>query len=171
MNETFDTYTQRTLLYKILSASIVCFMAFIFTCIFFSDSISKIPYQPLIVIFFLLGLLVTIGSMLLLPSIKTYKKDGQLIITDSTISISDHTYFLTELVTIEINAGDFMGKGTHGGLSDGSGNRIMIATKDQGVIKIRFVVNSKEQKEKLTQIMKRWKSEGFKIISNGIDLI
>jgi hypothetical protein len=35
MNETFDTYTQRTLLYKILSASIVCFMALIFTCIFF----------------------------------------------------------------------------------------------------------------------------------------
>jgi hypothetical protein len=137
----------------------------------FSDSVSKILYQPLIVIFFLLGLLVTIGSMFLLPSIKTYKKDGQIIITDSMISISDHTYFLTELITIEINAGDFTGKGTRGGLSDGSGNRIMIVTKDQGVIKIKFVVNSKNQKEKLTQIMKHWKSGGFRIISNGIDLI
>lgn len=171
MNDTFDTYTQRTLLYKILSVSIVCFMAFISTCIFFSDSISKIPHQSLIVVFFLLGLLVTIGSMFLLPSLKTYKKDRQLIITDSTITISDHTYFLTELVTAEINAGDFKGKGTRGGLSDGSGNTIVITTVDQRIKKAKFVVNSKEQKEKLTQIMKHRKFEGFKIISNGIDLI
>jgi hypothetical protein len=61
-------------------------------------------------------------------------------------------------------------KGTRGGLSDGSGNRIMITTKGQGVIKMKFAVNSKDQKKKLTQIMKHWKSKGFKI-SNGIDLI
>lgn len=171
MKEVFDTYKKRTILYKIISSIVVVFIIFLFACIFFSNSMSDFPYQSLLVILFLTGFLATVSSMFLFPLIKTYKRDGQLIITDSAITIFDHTYSLIELTSAEINSGDYNGRGTRGGLSDGSGNKITVTTKDYVLIKTKFVVRSKEQKGNMTQIMKSWKSNGFKIISNGIDLI
>jgi len=103
-------------------------------------------------------------------SIKTYVKDGQLIVTDLSVAINENTYFLTELLSIEINSGDYKGKGTRGGLSDGTGNKIVIIPKDHTVIEEKFVISSKDQRDNLIQILKFWKRKDFKIIANRVDL-
>lgn len=104
-------------------------------------------------------------------SIKTYEKDEELTVTDLSVSINETTYFLTELLSIEIDSGDYKGKGTRGGLSDGTGNKIVITLKDYSIIQKKFVISSKDERDNLTQILKFWKTKDFKIISNSIDLI
>jgi hypothetical protein len=114
---------------------------------------------------------VTIGSMFILPAIKTYIKSGALIVNESSVSINENTYVLTELLSVEIDSGDYKGKGTRGGLSDGTGNRIIITAKDHNIIQAKFVISSKDQRDSLTQILKFWKTKNFKIIANRVDLI
>ena len=171
MEETFETYQKRTKFYTVISCIVVAFFVFVFTCILAPKLISNTP-QPLMVILFLLGFAVTITSMFLGNlSIKTYISDGQLMMRDVSISINENTYPLTELLSVEVNAGSYKGRGTRGGLSDGTGNKIMITTKALEKIETKFVVSSKVQRDDLTEILKFWKAQGFKIISNGIDLV
>ncbi|HTD39690.1 MAG TPA: hypothetical protein VK671_03650, partial [Mucilaginibacter sp.] len=87
MQETFELYDKRTFFYKIISIIVVLFLVFIFTCIAFPQVISKAP-QTLMIILFLLGFAITIGSMFIGgSSIKTYVSSGYLILTDTSITI------------------------------------------------------------------------------------
>lgn len=171
MQETFEVYSKRTQSYKAVSCVVIFFFCFILMCIFFPQVISKAP-QTLMVCLFLVGLSITIGSMFMgVSSMKAYKSDGQLILTNSSISINEIKFELADLSFIETTASQFKGLGTRGGFSDGSGNKIVVVTNDNVNIENKFVINSKIQKDNLTLILKSWKKQGFKIISNGIDLV
>jgi hypothetical protein len=148
MKETFDSYKKRTTLYSIVNCVVVGFLFFVFTCILFPKVISNAP-QPLMVCLFLIGSIVTLGSMFIGgSSIKTYKKDGEIVLTDSSITIDERSYFFIELLTVEVTAGMYKGKATtRGGLVDGTGNEIVMTTKDNGIVKTKFVVSSKEQRD------------------------
>ena len=171
MEETFEIYDKRTVLYKIISFIIYPFFVFIFIGIFFPEIISKAP-QLLIIIWFFLGFITTMLSMFIggMP-IKTYTSSGCLILTDISITINENVYLLNELLSVETNAGGYKGLGTRGGLNDGTGNKIMLKTNDGVIVEERFVVISKAQRDNLTQILKCWRANGVKIISNGIDLL
>ncbi|MGF7042277.1 hypothetical protein [Mucilaginibacter lappiensis] len=171
MEEIFDTYKKRTNFYTLISCVVASFMIFVLACICFPQVISKAP-QTLMVCLFLIGFIITIGSMFMGgSSIKTYIKDGHLTLTDLSVTFNDNAYFLTELLSIEINSGDYKGKGARGGFSDGTGNKIIITPKDKNVIQTKFVISSKDQRDNLTQILKFWKTQNFKIISNQVDLV
>lgn len=171
VEETFDTYEKRSVFYKVMSLIVSGAFIFIFSCIFFPDAISKAP-QPLMVFIFLLALCSVLGAMFIGgSSIKTYQTNGHLTLTDSYISINQNMYFLKDLSCVETMAGKYKGLGTRGGLEDGTGNKIIITTKDHIIIKAKFVVASKDQRNNLTHILKDWKAKGHKIISNGIDLV
>jgi hypothetical protein len=171
MQETFELYNKRTLFYKIIFIIVSLFIVFIFGCIAFPQVISKAP-QFLMIIWFVLGFVITIGSIFIGRfSIKTYITNGYLILTDTSVVINNNKYLLNELSSVETTAGGYKGRGTRGGISDGTGNKIVIKTNSDDIIKGKFVVNSKDQRGNLAQILKYWRSKGFKIISNGIDLI
>ena len=171
MQETFELYDKRTFFYKIISIIVVLFLVFIFTCIAFPQVISKAP-QTLMIILFLLGFAITIGSMFIGgSSIKTYVSSGYLILTDTSITINENKYLLKELSSVETTAGSFKGRGSRGGISDGTGNKIIIKTMSGDIIERKFVVISNDQRNNLAEMLKHWRGNGFKIISNGIDLI
>ncbi|MEN0054464.1 MAG: hypothetical protein AAGC65_12395 [Mucilaginibacter sp.] len=171
MKETFETFEKRSHVYKIISFAIFASITFVFSCIFFSNIISKAP-QFLMVCVFLISMFVLISSMFIGgSSIKTYIINGHLILTDSSITLNQNIYFLKDLFCVETTAGRYKGLGTRGGLDDGTGNKITITTKDHIIIKTKFVVVSKTQRDNLTKLLKYWKANGYKIVSNGIDLI
>lgn len=60
---------------------------------------------------------------------------------------------------IEISANDYRGART----SDGSGNWVEITNADNEVTRCRFVIKSKEQKDKLGAILKQWELDGVNI--------
>ena len=171
MEETFDTYEKRPLTYTIILFVVLSFYIFIFTCILFPSIISKAP-QLLMVCFMLIGLITTILLMFIgFLSIKTYIKNGEITLTDSSIIINGNKYFLTDLLSVETFAGTYKGRGSRGGVSDGTGSKIIITTNKNEILKKKFVVISKDQRDTLTSILKYWRTMGFKIMSNGIDLI
>ena len=171
MEETFDTYKKRTVIYTTLSYIVLCFMTLVFASILFPQIIAKVP-QNLFICLILIGFIITIPSIFMggLP-IKTYIKDGQLTVTQLSVIVNESTYFLTELLSIEINSGDYKGKGSRGGISDGTGNKIIITLKDHTIIETKFVISSKSQRDNLTQILKFWKTKDFRIIANQVDLV
>jgi hypothetical protein len=171
MEEVFETYEKRNAFYKGVSFFVICFAVFIFFCIFFPNVLSKAP-QTLMIILCLSLIIIALGSMFIgiLP-IKTYIGNGNLILTNSSVSVDGNIYSLDDLLSVETKAGGYKGRGTRGGIDDGTGNKITIITKNKIVITKKFVVTSNAQRNDLAQILKAWRSKGFKIISNGIDLI
>jgi len=171
MQETFEIYDKRTILYKVLNLVVLCFLLFVFTCITVPNVIAKAP-QGLMVVLFLTGMVITIGGMFIGgSSIKTYVSDGDLTLTDKSITINEDKYLLADLSLVETKAGGYKGRGSRGGLGDGTGNKITIKTNAGDIIEKKFVVTSQQQRDNLAEILKYWRRTGFKIISNGIDLV
>lgn len=113
------------------------------------------------IIGFVLGLIIVISNMFLTATnlVKMYVVDGELILSSEKITIKSKTMDLKTARKIEISANDYRGART----SDGSGNWVEITNADNEVTRCRFVIKSKEQKDKLGAILKQWELDGVNI--------
>lgn len=170
MEQTFDTYKQRTTTYNVVFGITISFFVFTILGFIFPEITSMVP-KGLLIFLFLVGFLVTIYSGLIGASpVKTYVKDGDLTLTESSVSVNGSELPLTDLSLIAITAGSYKGKASRGSVGNGTGNKIIITKKDRAVLEVKFVIDSKDQSDILKHIMQHWHEQGFKIISNGIDL-
>ncbi|MEO3406239.1 hypothetical protein AAFN85_20160 [Mucilaginibacter sp. CAU 1740] len=167
MTETFDTYTRRTLTYKIMQVPLVLM---VIACVMapFNKSLSE-PLIMLMASCFILGFIGFFVSLFWL-SAPSYIKDGELLFEDDKVVLNSITFLLTDLKKIEIDCHNYAGKPGRS-KNDGTYNKIIITKPEGEVIEHRFVISSERKWRKLELLMKQWKQDGFKIISNGIDLV
>jgi hypothetical protein len=168
MTATFDTYTHRPLIYKIMQAPAVLLVIAITMCSFNINSF--VALFKVVFIFCLFFGLVGFVVRLIWWSIPAYVKDGELLFEDDRVTLKGSVFLLSDLKMIEIDCYNYAG---YRGRSrnDGTGNRILITTKNSEIIEHKFVISSVKKWNNLGVIMKGWKQDGFKIVSNGIDLI
>jgi hypothetical protein len=162
--EKFDIYTKKTTLYYILQ---IVSMLTIISLIVAKIIDLKVPqkYYPYLIALLVLGLTTIIINMVLSGTnlVKMYKKDGEITISSNAIMINSMIIQLNNIQKIEINANDYKGAKS----SDGSGNRIQILDKSNKTFLLRFVISSKDQRNKLREIMEDINSKGIRVILNG----
>jgi hypothetical protein len=167
MAETFETYTRRPLIYKIMQMPAVLLLIF-FAMAPFSKNLNGLLLFIMILSFFLgsIGYFVN----LFWSSMPSYIKDGELVFEEDRVVLNNTVFILDDLKLIEIDCYNYAGKPGRS-RNDGTYNKITISKKNGESIEHRFVISSGKKKHNLGVIMKQWKQGGFKIISNGIDLI
>jgi|GEM_PF-6910360 len=167
MAEIFDTYTRRPLIYKMMQIPAVLLLIF-----FVMAPFARNLDTPLLFVMILCFFLGFIGYFVNLfwSSMPSYTKDGELFFAEDRVVLNNTVFILNDLKLVEIDCHNYVGK--PGRLrNDGTYNKIKISKKNGESIEYRFVINSGKKWHNLGVIMKQWKQNGFKIISNGIDLI
>lgn len=168
MTETFDTYTRRPLIYKIMQFPGIL-LAIAFTMILFGDYLSK-PLEFIAITCLFLGF-VGFAVKLFWRNIPGYIKDGELLLEDDKLILNNNVLVLGDLKKIEIDCYNFATRPGERSRNDGTRNKIIITKLNGEIVEYHFVIASIQKSQKLGLIMKQWKQDGFKIISNGIDLI
>ena len=125
-------------------------------------------YEPYFIALFVVALLVTVAGMILPATglIKMYEKQGEMILTQDSVTINGETLNIDEIKKIDVTAKDYKGARS----SDGSGNSIEIWTKDNRDLNFRFVVNSKQQLEDLKQVLKDYNKNGVEVFSLSFNI-
>jgi len=160
MSEVFNTYSRRPTIYYIFN--VVMLLPFILLFIGWKvDLKASSKYYPYFIALFVSALVATVIGMILPATklVRMYIIDGELILSSEAITIKSQVIALKTVRKIEIRASDYKGART----SDGSGNRIEVANSDSEIVRCRFVIKSKEQKDKLDSILKQWESNGVNI--------
>ena len=165
MTETFATYKKRPLIFYCLNLLTISFFAFLIWA--WQTNLNVKPqYTPLLIIAVIIGLAspicyVTFTAM---GTVKMYKTDGVMVISDDSIEINSVTIPLSQIYKIEILAKDYWGART----SDGSGNWILVEKNSHESFETRFVIYSKEQRDNLKQILSEWQANGLMIGMNNL---
>lgn len=167
MTETFDTYTSRPLIYKMMQIPAALLLIF-FVMAPFNKNLSGPLFFIMILSFFLgfIGYFVNLFWW----SMPSYIKDGELVFEEDRVVLNSTIFILKDLKLIEIDCHNYVGKPGRS-RNDGTYNKIRVMNLNSEVIEYRFVIGSGKKWNNLEFIMKQWKQNGFKIISNGIDLI
>jgi len=167
MAEPFDTYTRRPLVYKLMQVpAVLLLISFVLA------PFNKNLNGPLLFIMILSFFLGSIGYFINLFwwSMPSYIKDGELVFEEDRVVLNSTVFILNDLKLVEIDCYNYTGKPGRS-RNDGTYNKITISKKNGECIEHRFVISSGKKWYNLGVIMKQWKQGGFKIISNGIDLI
>ncbi|SCW42046.1 hypothetical protein [Mucilaginibacter sp. NFR10] len=168
MTEIFDTYTHRPFIYKLMQGPAVLMIAALILILFDGDNFNL--FEDIVVSICLFVGLAGFLVHSMWKNMPTYIKDGELLLQEDRVSLREDIFMLNDLKMIEINCYNYAGWSKRS-RSDGSRNKIMITKMNGGIIKQKFVISSVKKSHNLGMIMKEWKQNGFKIISNGIDLI
>ncbi|HVW13675.1 MAG TPA: hypothetical protein VHB54_07640 [Mucilaginibacter sp.] len=160
ITEVFDTYKRKTKLYYILQ---IISLLTIGGLVLGKIEDIQIPhaYYTLFIALLAFGLLTTFVNLILTGTnlVKMYRKDGEISISTNAIGIDSLDIPLSDIKEIEISANDYRGART----SDGSGNHIEIVDNSNKRYLFRFVIESKDQRNKLNEILDHLKSKGIRI--------
>lgn len=167
MTETFDTYSSRPLIYKMMQIPAALLLVF-----FIMAPFNKNLSGPLLFIMILSFFLGSIGYFVNLfwRSMPSYIKNGELVFEEDRVVLNNIVLMLNDLSLVEIDCHNYAGKPGRS-RNDGTYNKIKIYKNSGETIEHRFVISSGQKWNNLGLIMKQWRQNGFKIISNGIDLI
>ena len=162
MTEVFEIYSKRPSIYYILNAISILTLGFLFVA-WQRDLKIQPTYRSFVLILVSLGLVTIVFNMILTASnlVKMYTIDGSLTLSEDEVNIKSIKIAIKDLKKIEIRGNDYKGVRT----SDGSGNWMEATYSDNKTIRCRFVIKSKEQRNNLRSILKRWNDAGVNIHS------
>jgi hypothetical protein len=158
--EVFDTYKRKTRLYYILQIISFLTVGALVICKIENVQIPHEYYTPVIVLL-VFGLVTTFTNVILTGTsfVNMYEKDGEMSISTNEIVVNALKFSSGNIKEIEISANDYKGARA----SDGSGNRLSIIDNFNKRYSIRFVIKSKDQRNKLNEVLDQLKSKGIKI--------
>ncbi len=160
MSEVFDTYSRKPTIYYIFSRIILLPLILLFIGWWIDLKISS-EYYPYFISLLVLGLIGTIVGIILPATnlVKMYIVDGQLILSPESVIVRSTILSSKNIKKIEIKAYSYVGSRS----IDGSGNTIEITTKSNEIVGCRFVIKSKDQREKLYLIIQQWASDSIDV--------
>jgi hypothetical protein len=116
-------------------------------------------YYPYFIALFVLSMIASIVGIALPALGKMYIVDGQLVLSPESIIIRSTDIALNDIKKIEIKAYSYVGSRS----IDGSGNTIVITNNVDEIVGCRFVIKSKDQRERLYLIIQQWASGGTEV--------
>lgn len=151
MIETFDTYTGQSKLFYILRGGIVlAILSFIL-----------LQYYPNYQVVFKVLTVCGIVAFVISITGTFYVKNGEMIVSDKSITINSIPFLLKDVSNIRLQDDDYLGSRK---ASNGTDNKIKITTNSDQVYNYRFVIKSKDSRDKLREILKKWNNEGCEVV-------
>ena len=157
MPVTFDVFTKKTKLFYILGGiTIITLPALALYGIF--NVQFKTPFMSLIDVIIIVTSLTSLSFLLLMATglVRTYIKDGELILADDYVTIDGTKIPLNEAKNIRLKVAVWNRK-HFGNLLR---NRIEIADKNNKTYKNRFVIKSYDNNQDFEKIMAQWQTNG-----------
>ena len=164
---TFDVFTKKTKLYYI--AEVITILTILVIAIGGIYNVQfKTPLMPLIDTLLILGSLVTVSFLSVIGTgwLRTYVKDGELVLADDYIIVDGTKISINETKNIILKVGIRSRKRGGNILS----NRIEVVDKNSVNYKNRFVIGSYDDNEEFEKVLNQWRTTGitFNISYHGI---
>ncbi|MCB2378102.1 hypothetical protein LGH70_10945 [Hymenobacter sp. BT635] len=108
-----------------------------------------------------------------LLGVELHTTAGHVVLAPDTISGPVLEQPVAAVARIESFFSGYRGQGKpKTGAHDGSGNTLTVHVKNQPEpVVYRFLVDSREQRDQLTALLKAWQQAGVKVLSDGLDLV
>ena len=123
--------------------------------------------------FFFLIVIGLIALLLLSYSYELgYKKDGELLLTENSVSIDNTDFKLADITKIDfVVQGVQNEKWPYRKMVDPANNRIVIYKNNNEELKKSFVLSTREEYNSLKDLLMQWKQRGIKVKVYGFDLL
>ena len=154
---TFDVFTKKTRLFYIARAITILTIPLLAAGGIFNVQY-KTVFMPLIDTLIILGSLISVSFLIVNRTglVRTYVKDGELVLTDDCVIIDGTKVPLTEAKNIKLNVGIWTWKRAGNLLS----NRIEVTDRNNQTYKDRFVIKSYDLNEDFQKILDQWRTNG-----------
>ena len=160
MIETFDTYSRRPPIHYFFTIAFYSTLA-LFLIAWQIDLKASSKYYLYFIALLVSGIIANIIGMILPATnlAKMYIVDGQLVLSPESIIIQSTSIALKDIKKIDIKAYSYVGSRS----IDGSGNTIVLTNNVNEILGCRFVIKSKDQRERLYLIIQQWASRGIEV--------
>ncbi|MCR8559243.1 hypothetical protein KXD93_16415 [Mucilaginibacter sp. BJC16-A38] len=159
MNVSFDVYTKKTRLFYISEGiTIITLIVIAAGCTF--NIQFKTPLMPLIDALLIIGSFTTVAFLVIVSTglVRTYIKDGELILGEETVVIDGTKIPLNDASNIKLRVGVWNRKRAGNLL----GNRVEITDKNNKTYKNRFAIKSYDHNQEFEKVVTQWQTNGVK---------